>query len=117
MRRMLRLSPDTREFRVAFGATSSSPSEIAILSRSVFRILTELAAFVDVPGEHLAASIAPPVGDGNSDDETLFHIWSSTTKPCNPYAAVCYEGRWFWIEKGDFQSKRAMTTCSSCWRL
>ena len=34
VRKMLRLDPDQSEFKVAFGATATSPDEIAILSRS-----------------------------------------------------------------------------------
>ena len=49
VRKILRLDPDRSEFRVAFGATAANPEEIAILSRSVLRILSELSTFVHVP--------------------------------------------------------------------
>ena len=63
VRRMLGLAPDRRDFRVVFGAAAENPNEIAILSRSVIRILQELSAGVEVPPEHLCSGIAPPLGD------------------------------------------------------
>jgi hypothetical protein len=109
VRRVLRLSPDRGEFRIAFGAVAANPNEIAILTRSVFRILSELSTFVEVPPEHLAAAIAPDFGEPAFDDRTPLRVLSSDKEPCNPYVAVCYEGRWFWIEKSDLRSKRTMS--------
>ncbi len=108
VRKALRLSPDQRDFRVTFGAAAMNANEIAILSRSVIRVLSELATFVEVPVEHLANGIAPPLGEQESDAQPLFRVLSGVEKPCDPFVAVCYEGRWFWIEKSDFQSKRTM---------
>src|SRR5262245_22963038 len=48
VRKILRLDPDRRDFRVVFGATASNANEIAILSRSVIRILSELSTYVEV---------------------------------------------------------------------
>ena len=109
VRRILRLDPDRPDFRVTFGAAAANPNEIAILSRSVIRILQELATFVDVPDEHLARGIAPPLAPV-PDDTPAFHVLSGPKKPCDPFVAVCYEGRWFWIEKSDSRSKRTLAS-------
>jgi hypothetical protein len=108
VRRILRLDPDQGEFRIVYGATATGPGEIAILSRSVLRILSELSTFVDVPGEHLALGIAPPIGAVVGDAGPDFRVLSSPEKPCEPFVAVCYEGHWFWVEKSDARSKRTM---------
>ena len=108
VRKILRVDPELGEFRVTFGATAANPNEIAILSRSIIRILTELSAFVDVPPEHQISGIAPPIGDQFTDGPQAFRVLSGAKKPCDPFVAVCYEGRWFWIEKTDFQSKRTL---------
>ena len=68
VRRILRLNLDRSVFRVVFGATASNSDEIAIQSRSVFRVLSELSALVDVPGEHLASGLAVPIGEQGSDE-------------------------------------------------
>jgi hypothetical protein len=108
VRRTLRTDPEASEFRVVFGATSSNPNEIAILSRSVIRILSELSTTVEVPIEHLERGIAPFLGDEPSDAPPLLRILSCPQKPPDPFVAVCYEGHWFWIEKSDFYSKRTL---------
>jgi hypothetical protein len=108
VRRSLGVDPTRGEFRVVFGATAANPNEIAILSRSVIRILSELATFVDVPIEHQVSGIAPPIGETGSDGQPQFRVLSGAKKPCDPFVAVCYEGRWFWIEKTDARSKRTL---------
>jgi hypothetical protein len=109
VRRILGLDPDRREFRITFGATAASPNEIAILSRSVIRILSELSTFVEVPVEHLANGSAPDIGDQQRDANPPIRVWSGKKKPHDPFVAVCYEDHWFWIEKSDFRSKRTMS--------
>lgn len=108
VRRILRLDPMRQDFQVVFGAAQTSPNEIAILSRSVLRILSELATNVEVPMEHLANGSAPDLG--YADDEMIphFHVSSGCECPGGVFAAVCYEGYWYWIEKSDFRSKRTM---------
>ncbi len=109
VRKILHLDPKAGEFRVVFGADSSSPNEIAIQSRSVIRILSEMSTFVDVPPEDLASGNAPSIGEQEVSEEAPFRVFSSDTKPCDPFVAVCYEGHWFWIEKSDFRSKRTLS--------
>jgi hypothetical protein len=109
VRKVLKLPPEQADFRVAFGAAAANPKEIAILSRSVFRILQELSASVDVPAGHQARGIAPPLGD-SATASPLLQVLSGPKKPCDPFVAVYYEGHWFWIEKSDFVSKRTMSS-------
>jgi hypothetical protein len=108
VRKALGLDPNQSDFRVIFGGTATSPKEIAILSRSVIRILQELSASVEVPADHLARGIAPGIGSDASQSPSGFYVHSGDKKPCDAFIAVCYEGRWFWIEKSDFESKRTI---------
>ena len=108
VRRLLRLDPDKRDFRVVFGATAASPNEIAILSRSAYRILLELASYVEAPVEHQVSGIAPAIGEQQSGDRQPLRVLSGCKKPCDAFVSVCYEGRWFWIEKSDLYSKRTL---------
>jgi hypothetical protein len=109
VRKTLGLDPTRNDFRVVFGATASNPNEIAILTRSVIRILSELSTFVEVPAEHQVSGIAPPFGEEPTDAPQPFRVLSGARKPCEPFVAVCYEGRWFWIEKSDYRSKRTFS--------
>ncbi len=36
-------------------------------------------------------------------------IHSGKDKPADAFAAVPYRGQWFWIDEGDWQTKRALT--------
>lgn len=107
VRQVLKIDPARGEFRVTFGAAAANPNEIAILSRSVFRVLSELATFVDVPAVHQASGIASPL-DNLPDDKSPLRVLSGPKEPCDPFASVFYEGQWFWIEKNDFRSKRTL---------
>ena len=107
-RKALRIDPSEREFKVVFGAAPSNPKELAILSRSVLRIMSELATQVEVPAQHIASGIALAQDETDAGGVTQFRVFSSVTKPCAAFTAVCYEGHWFWIDKTDFQSKRTI---------
>lgn len=108
VRKLLGIDPERGDFRVVFGATAANPNEIAILSRSVIRILSELSASVEVPVEHLVSGIAPAIGEPEPAEPSSLRVHTSATPPPDPFAAVCYEGQWFWIEKSDFRSKRTL---------
>jgi hypothetical protein len=109
VRKALRIDPGDGEFRVVFGATASNTKEIAILSRSILRVMGELSTNVEVPVEHFARGIAPALGDTDAGEAAQFRVFSSCKRPCDAFTAVCYEGTWFWIDKADFRSKRTMS--------
>jgi hypothetical protein len=75
----------------------------------VLRILSELSTFVDVPAEHVITGIAPGIGQQESVGQTPFRVLSGPMKPCEAFAAICYQGQWFWIEKSDSHSKRTFS--------
>jgi hypothetical protein len=108
VRKALRVDPDQGEFRVIFGATAANPNEIAILSRSVIRLLSELSTVVEVTADHLARGVAPPIGEVEGDAGPDVQVQSSDKKPCDPFIAMCYESRWFWIDNSDLQAKRTL---------
>jgi hypothetical protein len=108
VRKALRLDPDRRDFKVVFGAAATNPNEIAIQSRSIIRILSELSTYVEAPVEHTVKGTAPDFGERPADAEPPFMVLSGPKPPHDPFVCVCYEGYWFWIEKSDFRSKRTM---------
>jgi hypothetical protein len=108
VRRVLRLDPNRRDFQVTFGATATKPNEIAIMSRSILRVLSELSTYVEVPFEHLANGSAPDLGNIEPDPRPPFQVFSGPKPSHDPFATVCYEGHWFWVQKSDFLSKRTM---------
>ena len=76
------------------------------------RILNELAAFVNVPEEHVLGHRAfppPPRGQGPDALPPLLRVSSGTSKPSAVFAAVYYGGLWYWIDDDDLRSKGVFT--------
>ncbi|MCO6455778.1 MAG: hypothetical protein J5I93_10825 [Pirellulaceae bacterium] len=106
MRTLLRLDPEVREFRIVFGMLPKEKDEIAFRTRSVLRILSYLAFNVQVPESHLADGRAVDVGAASLEFEPQLTVFSGCDKPQDVYAAVHYQGYWFWIDPRDLPSKR-----------
>ena len=108
LRQFLRLDPEVQEFKIAYGMLPKAKDEIAFRTRSVLKILTFLALNVQVPESHLADGRAPDLGDTGSPAQPQLTVLSSCEKPDDAFAAVHYQGCWFWIDHRDFYSKRTM---------
>lgn len=110
---LLGLDKSSRRFKVAYGAIPDGSNEIAILTRSVIQIMMEIASYIEVPIQHvelnrtrLTAAVATDI---EAEIVPLIKIKSGKAKPTDPFVAIPYEDYWFWIESGDFDSKRVFT--------
>ena len=74
----------------------------------MLQILVELGGCVDVPAEHLAKGRAAPTAD-ETVGSPFARIRSGRAAPADAAAAVAYKGHWFWIDDGDFASKRTLS--------
>ena len=110
-RKLLGLDLDSAEFTVTFGTVPRNTREVAMLTRSMFEIMLELSAGIDVPPPHLEGHVLPlRQGEGRGEEfKPLVHIWSGPKAPGDAYAAVPYAGYWFWIDTRDIASKRMFT--------
>jgi hypothetical protein len=109
VRKLLRIDPNQRDIHVVFGATRGAPNEITMATRSIYRILSQLAVSVQVPDIHLAEGRAPPVEGDVAEERPRFTVLSGCRKPKDCFIATCYRGQWFWIDDRDAESKRVMT--------
>jgi hypothetical protein len=108
IRKLLRLAPDQREYRVTYGGVAQSDKEISIQTNSISRLLMNLASFVEVPAKDIEegrAWSAPPPPEGG----TVIGIRSSPSRPSDAFADVNYRGRSYWIDDRDLVSKRALS--------
>jgi hypothetical protein len=66
---------------------------------------------MDLPEAHLKDHSAVPSPDDSSakNQRNNVRIHSGKNKPAAAYAAVHYRDHWFWVEDGDWQTKRALT--------
>ncbi len=110
LRRLLGLPVASRHFPVVTSSSRAPKGALAMQPRSLLQILQAVAAFVEVPSDHLAQHWAMPVATTEAEDHQIFgiRIRSSRHKPQQPYAAVRYKGHWFWIDQSDWRTKRTL---------
>jgi hypothetical protein len=110
LKEVLGLDLQAQRFKVGYGALPSGSDEIAILTRSAIQIMMEIAAYIDVPQQHIANNHTRQTTAVETDIKVgitpLIRINSGTDRPADVFVAVEYEDHWFWIESGDFASKR-----------
>jgi hypothetical protein len=110
VRKLLGLDPEATEVSVVYGSVAANDKEIAILSRSMLEILSDLGSYIDVPATDVEEkrtfpSLAPELVNG-APVPPLMRIRSSPQKPDDAFAAVPYGQNWYWIDDKDFASKR-----------
>ena len=110
VRKLLGLDPQADEFNVVYGSVAANNKEIAILTRSMLEILTDLSSYIDVSAANVEQrrtfpSPAPEIVNG-VPVPALMRILSSSQKPDDSFAAVPYRQEWYWIDDKDFASKR-----------
>jgi hypothetical protein len=93
LKQALGLRFDGGESVVVF-AKVGGENELALATRSMFEILSELAMGVET-------------GDGADQPAgVLIHVRSGPRAPTDAYASVRRHGRWFWIDGADERSRR-----------
>jgi len=109
LRKLLGLDPQATEFEIVVGPTAASDREIAVQTRSLMQILTEVGGQVSVPASHIAEGRATPeLADPAPVTETVGRLRIHSSAERSPYAflSVSYRDYWFWIDDRDLTSKR-----------
>jgi hypothetical protein len=107
VRQLLGLNADAKEIRVVYGAFSADDQELAILTRSMFQIMIDLASYIDVPAKDINEGRVTLASDENvSGIPPLIRIRSDASRPEDALVAVSYRDNWFWIDDRDLASKR-----------
>jgi hypothetical protein len=113
IRKTLGLNPDATEFHLAFGTLAKNDREIAVLTRSMLEIMTELASNIEVPAADVAEQwVLPTLSEGTAAGPyatPLIQVHSGGTLPAYAFVAVPYHNSWFWIDGRDFPSKRTFS--------
>ena len=79
-------------------------------TRSVAEIMHNVAASIDVPGEHVKEGLVearsdPPEGSGTLG--SILRIYSTRSAPKQANVAVQHRGWWYYVDDTDLPSKRA----------
>jgi len=111
VRRLLKLPPDQQRFSLVYSPARGAENELAVHSRSMLQIMGAFSSYLDVPEEHLSSHSAAPAFEHASAEarQDVVRIKSGKERPEGAFAAVNYRGYWFWIDDGDWKSKRALT--------
>jgi hypothetical protein len=106
---ILGLDPNAKEYKIVYGSVPRDNKEIAILTRSIYEVLLDIAATIEVPDVHVAerrvGSTAGADLGPEGTIEPLIKIFSSGTAPQDAFVSVSYHDKWFWIEDRDPSSK------------
>lgn len=109
LRELLGLDPKAREFPVVYGAFPGKKNEIAMLTRSMLDVLSDLSAYIEVPPRHLAEGrvieLRPPASVMGRPVVPLLRISSGASKPDDAFVTVPYDDHWFWVSDRDIRSK------------
>jgi hypothetical protein len=111
IRRILKVPADLQKFVLIYSPVRGAENELAVHSRSMLQIMAAFASYLDVPEAHLKDHSAIPSLDnsGPENQRGKVRIYSGKEKPANAFAAVRYRDHWFWVDNGDWQTKRALT--------
>ena len=107
-RRLLGIKPDLRELIVKYGGHSGRDDEIDPTTRSMLQIMLEFAAIGQVPEADVVEGKARPGAVDlrrRAAERPTFTGLGHRYAAQDAYAAVQYDGRWFWIADTDIQSK------------
>jgi hypothetical protein len=109
-RHLLGMAPGETEAEVVYGRVASGPRQIAILTRPIIAILSQVSTEIEVPAQDIAAgrtvSSFPATRLGQNP---IIRVHSGRTAPPSADTAVQYGQVWFWIDDTDFNSKVAYT--------
>ena len=111
IRRLLKLPVELQKFTLTYSPGRGAEGELAINSRSMLQIMGTFASYLDVPEAGLKAHRALPGFENTSTKGGQQRLWihSGKDKPVDAFVAVLYRGHWFWIDDGDWKTKRALT--------
>jgi hypothetical protein len=111
IRRLLKLPADGNKFTLIYSPGRGAAGELGVNSRSLIQIMGAFATYVDVPEPDLLHhSAVPAIGNDTAEGRAQpVRIYSGKDKPAAAYAAVHYRDYWFWIDDGDWKTKRALT--------
>jgi hypothetical protein len=109
-RRLIGMIPGQTDAEIVYGRAASGPRRIAILTRPIVAIPSQVSAEIEVPSEDVALgrtiSSLPRSGLRLAP---IVRVHSGKSAPANADTAVRYGDAWFWIDDSDFNSKVAYT--------
>jgi hypothetical protein len=112
--KILGLDPAAREYQVKYGTVAGNDREIALLTRSINEILTDMASYITVPEVHVTERRVRPTPEDDVGPRgpipPLIRIASAAECPADVFVAVPYLGYCFFIDNRDLPSKQSFSS-------
>jgi hypothetical protein len=111
LRKLLDLPSDQTTFPLVYTLAKPGPGQIAIRTRSLIEVLSQLAGDIEVPEGDVANGrtySGLPFEDGTVRLPRLV-VQHGLLEPRHAYAAASYGGTWFWIADDDLATKRVFS--------
>jgi hypothetical protein len=113
LRELLGLNLEATEFKLVFGPTAANDKEIAVLTRSILRLMQTMSTQVEAPPAHVRQGRVAPGWERLSEQDAagprLVKIHSSAQRPGEAFVSVAYRGCWFSIDDRDLPTKRTFS--------
>ncbi len=112
MRTLLRLDPRVAEYEMVTSLFAESNAQIALSTASALDVLSRIAARFEVPSEHVtkgwtfATPELPSSIDAEGESISGIRVHCGDKPPVDAFVATYERGAWFWIDEGDYSSKR-----------
>jgi len=110
IKELLHLPAETDTFRLVYSPVRGEGDALAVVTRSMLQVMQALAHGVDIPAAHQERKLTPPAPAEEKSAGQLLRVRSGPDRPVDAFAAVPYEGSWFWISDDDWVSKRTFTS-------
>jgi hypothetical protein len=118
VRKLLHLKSNSGNFEIVYGQSSHGGDQIAMLTRSVLGILTDLGAQVQVPNDSISnGATKPTVSLVGGETRPTIVVQSGNKPPADAYVSVRYGPSTYWVDRADFDSKYAFTVVQNLMAL
>jgi hypothetical protein len=106
IRAALHLKAAVTKFEIVPGPRPTKDTEITVRTRSAISAMRRLSDYVRVPEPHRKEfDIRKPNLGEHDDDQPPLKVEWAVKKPRDAFAAIQYQGYWFSIPQGDYNSK------------
>jgi hypothetical protein len=106
---LLGLDPTAHSFSLVFGFGDGARNQIKVYTRSLFEILSSLAAQISVPDADVAAGHTYGTRPAPLGAIPTIAVKHQALPPWRDFAAVEYHGTWYWVDDADYASKRVFS--------
>lgn len=110
-KKQLNFSSKYERMEVVYGLGEPHPGQIRMLTRSMLSILGQIAYQIQIPDDEVSSGNTRKSIDipGNITQKPLIDVHASHKEPDNAFVSILYDHYYYWIDRGDFESKLAFT--------